>query len=186
MDTTDASSIKHEMPGTQRPTSTTASITDAACVSGTCSCNSCCHLHQPNGRATLHKQECRQAHLWIGLTHLGVWRARAHAWVLAAREASIWLLISVGGGRIHNVKISPNTEAFSEYKKSWICQIFSPVLFTVDRQPFFILILWNKSRYSFNLIYLLLISNADTPSNPRNRQVLLEGEVRSMTCTDAF
>lgn len=113
------------------------------------------------------KWERCPAHLSVSLTLLAVSKARAHAWMLAAKELVFEFWPQCLGGRIHNVNISPNIEGFSKYDKSWICQYSTPVLSTNDRQSFFILILWNKSQYSFNLIYLILISDADTPSNPR-------------------
>lgn len=80
---------------------------------------------------------------------------------------SIGILTSMWEGRIHNVNISPNLEGFSNYdKKSWVCHIATPVLPITGRQPFFTLILWNQKRCSLHLMHFLLVSVADTVSNP--------------------
>lgn len=84
MGPTGASSLQPARPGARHPTHTT-SLPDAASASGTCSCRTGRHLHQPNGSLLC----SAQSHPPPGMS-----KARTRAWVLAG----YWVLTSMGEG----------------------------------------------------------------------------------------
>lgn len=176
------------MPGTQHPTYTTAFTPDAAYALGTCSGNSCCHLNQPNGKTAQHKWECQSVYPWFTPTHPGVSKARAHAWVLATREAEYLNSdLDMVEGKIPNAKVFSDIDGFSKYdKRSWICHISTPVLPPLVGKLSLYLFFETKADVAPNLIHVILISIEDIPSNPRKRIISLDGKVRSLSCTHAF